>query len=240
MRRRRFLAALSGAATGLAGCAGRLGRSPPPSDKVLEDVTGADGNPSNICSREPRPGRIPAIVEPAFDTDWSGIGQTLRDGTTVVGLERAGEARAYPLTVLRFEIVNDRFDAPVLVTYCPLCSSGLTAIREVNGQATVFGNTSYTWQPPSGPGQAALDENRVFGLSGRGSTEPTNDPNLVMFDDATGSYWSQLLGQAICGPLTGETLPLIPSTVTTWSAWRDAHPETEVLLPPPHSGTMAA
>lgn len=237
MRRRRFLATLSALASGVAGCTGRF-QPAPESDKAIENVTGADGNPSNICAREPRPERIPAIVGPAFDTDWSGIGQTLRDGTTVVGLERSGEARAYPLTVLRFEIVNDHFDAPVLVTYCPLCSSGLTAIREVNGQATVFGNTSYTWQPPSGPGQTALDEDRVFGLSGRGSVEPTNDPNLVMFDGATGSYWSQLLGQAICGPLTGETLTLIPSTVTTWSAWREAHPDTEVLLPPPPSRTM--
>lgn len=112
----------------------------------FENVTGEVGSPADICSRDPRPGRVPAIVEPAFAPDWSGVaGGRLTDDTTVVGLERAGEARAYPLSVLPFEIVNDRFEAPVLVTYCPLCASGLTAIRKVDDEAAVFGNTSYTW-----------------------------------------------------------------------------------------------
>lgn len=237
MRRRGLLGSLAGVAGGLAGCLSRFG-PPPESDASIENVTGADGNPSGICSREPRPGRIPAIVEPAFAPDWSDIGEPLHEDATVVGLERAGEARAYPLTVLRFEIVNDTFDEPVLVSYCPLCSSGMTAIRKVGGRETIFGNTSFTWQPPSQPGDAAIQQDRVFGLSGRGGAQPTNDPNLVMFDGATGSYWSQLLAQAICGPRTGETLTLVPSTVTTWSDWREAHPETTVLLPPPQSRTM--
>jgi len=163
------------------------------------------------------------------------------DTAPIVGIERAGEARAYPLSTLRYEIVNDSFDVPVLVTYCPLCSSGLTAIRRVDGRETVFGNTSHTWTPPGAAGQAAIEEDRVFGISSRGrlpQTEPTNDPNLVMFDEQTGSYWSQLLAQAICGPETGQTLTLIPSTVTEWAAWRADHPETSVLLPPPESEVM--
>lgn len=239
MNRRRLLGAMGGLAGGLTGCLGNPVRPDAGGDVSIENVTGTDGSPGDICSREPRPGRIPAIVEPAFAPDWNGVdGGRLTADTTVVGLERAGEARAYPLNVLRFEIVNDRFDEPVLVTYCPLCSSGLTAIRKVDGQATVFGNTSYTWRPPSQPGRTAIEQGRVFGLSGRNVAEPTNDPNLVMFDAATGSYWSQLLAQAICGPRTGATLTLIPSTVTTWAAWLDAHPDTSVLLPPPHSRIM--
>lgn len=237
MHRRQLLGGLAGVAGGLAGCLGGVGPAPR-SDATIENVTGADGSPSGICERDPRPGRIPAIVEPAFASDWSGIGRDLSADATVVGLERAGEARAYPLTVLRFEIVNDRFEEPVLVTYCPLCSSGLTAIRRVAGEATVFGNTSFTWRAPAGPGQSALEQDRVFGVSRRGPDEATNDPNLVMFDTATGSFWSQLLAQAICGPRTGEALTLIPSTVTTWASWRDRHPDTTVLLPPPHSRTV--
>lgn len=241
MNRREALSVLAGGVVGsLAGCAGSAGSAADGGAGSDGTVTGADGSPSDICRREARPGRIPAIVEPAFAPDWSDIGQPggLTDATTVVGLERAGEARAYPITVLRLEIVNDAFDEPVLVTYCPLCSSGLTAIRRVDGQPTVFGNTSYTWRPPRDSGDAAIDEGRVFGLSRRGATNPTNDPNLVMFDTATGSYWSQLLGQAICGPQSGERLTLIPSTVTDWGTWREQHPETRVLLPPPASRTM--
>lgn len=239
MRRRELLAGLAGGSAGLAGCLGQL-RPPPAGDDIeLENVTGADGRPSDICERTPKPGRIPAIVDPAFAPNWDGIEPSLSDQETVVGLERAGDARAYPLSVLRLEIVNDHFAEPVLVTYCPLCASGLTAKRTVDGSETIFGNTSYTWQPPAEPGQAAIDDERVFGLGSRGGVDRRADPNLVMFDEATGSYWSQLLGQAICGPLTGETLTLIPSTVTTWDDWRAAHPGTSVLLPRPHSRTMA-
>jgi len=238
MRRRELLGSLVGSAGTLAGCVARPGQVGSGRDTTIDNVTGADGQPSNICSRDPLPERIPAIVEPAFAEDWSGIDQDLAQDATVVGIKRDGDGRAYPLSVLRFEIVNDRFQDPVMVTYCPLCSSGLAAIRTVDGRETVFGNTSYTWQPPRNPGRTAIENDRVFGLSYRGQAEPRNEDNLVMFDEATGSYWSQLLAQAICGPLTGSRLQLIPSTVTTWSVWRSAHEETTVLLPPPHSRTM--
>lgn len=52
---------------------------------------------------------------------------------------------------------------------------------------------------------------------------------LVMYDRETDTLWSQFLGRAVRGPLTGT--PLIPSgvTLTTWETWRDAHPDTRVL-----------
>jgi hypothetical protein len=53
--------------------------------------------------------------------------------------------------------------------------------------------------------------------------------SLVMFDRATRSLWSQLLGRAVAGPLTGRSLEVIPSEVTTWRAWRERHPGTRVL-----------
>ena len=56
-----------------------------------------------------------------------------------------------------------------------------------------------------------------------------------MYDHLTESYWSQLVGQAICGPQRGERLRIRPFEVTTWGEWRDANPDTEVLLPPPES-----
>lgn len=245
MNRRRLLTALAGGVGGgLAGCTSSESAVEPVTDgSGPNPITGADGRPADICQREPKPGRIPAIVEPSFAPDWSGIDRRsgLDDGTPVIGIQRDGDARAYPVSVLLFEIVNDTFDVPVLVTYCPLCSSGLTAIRRVAGRETTFENTSYTWRPPLPAGQDAIDEGRVFGFSFRDPSTgptPTNDPNLVMFDRATGSYWSQLLGQAICGPLTGERLTLVPSTVTDWRSWRERHPDTTVLLPPPHSRTV--
>jgi len=59
--------------------------------------------------------------------------------------------------------------------------------------------------------------------------------DLVMYDGRTGSYWSQLLAQAICGPQRKRRLSIRPSTVTTLGEWRGEHPDTDVLLPPPAS-----
>lgn len=248
MNRRRYLSwSLGVGISGLVGCAGSLDRAvqptqtESPSDLMnSSDITGADGTPTGICNSKPRPGRIPAIVDPAFGPNWDDVDQSsLTDSAPVIGIKRAGEARAYPVGLLASaEIVNDNFDIPVLVTYCPLCVSGLTAERRVNGQKAVFQNTSLTWKPPDALGQRAINEGRVFGISyrdGQTHTTATNDPNLVMFDEPTGSYWSQLLAQAICGPLTGESLSLIPSEATDWETWRNEHPETSVLLPPPVS-----
>jgi hypothetical protein len=52
---------------------------------------------------------------------------------------------------------------------------------------------------------------------------------MTWWDHGTGSIWSQPLGEAILGPLRGERLELLPSTLTTWGAWRVAHPATVAL-----------
>ena len=169
---------------------------------------------------------IPAIVDPVFEADWSGLSVTfvdryggqqtveprLESEDPVIGVARGGAARAYPFRVLNWhEIVNDEFGGPLLVTYCPLCRSAVTAERRVGGEETQFG---------------------VSGLLYRNA--------LVMYDEATDSLWSQLAAQAIQGPMTGETLNLEQVTVTTWGAWQDDHPGTVVLRPPPESGTISS
>ncbi len=55
---------------------------------------------------------------------------------------------------------------------------------------------------------------------------------MTWWDHDTGSVWSQPIGEAILGPRTGERLELYPSTLTTWQAWRDEHPETLALNVP--------
>lgn len=145
----------------------------------------------------------------------------LPDDAIVVGLT-AGDgaderARAYPLDVLRdHETVNDRFCGPALVTYCPLCRSGLVATRRVDGAATRFQVTGLLWKSSGPYGALSRQEDRVFGADADGETEAARNGNLVMLDDATGSYWSQFLGRAICGPVEGTTLEIRPSTVATW------------------------
>ncbi len=64
----------------------------------------------------------------------------------------------------------------------------------------------------------------TFGVSGKLIMN-----GLVMYDDETDTLWSQVLGEAVRGPLNGTVLEVIPSTQTTWATWRKLHPDTLVL-----------
>jgi hypothetical protein len=52
---------------------------------------------------------------------------------------------------------------------------------------------------------------------------------LVMYDRQTGSLWSQLLGEAVEGPLKGTSLAFEPSWQTTWEEWKTRYPDTLAL-----------
>ena len=51
-----------------------------------------------------------------------------------------------------------------------------------------------------------------------------------MVDSETNSLWSHLLGEAKQGELEGQVLESVPSHMTDWKTWREAHPETSVLM----------
>ena len=67
-------------------------------------------------------------------------------------------------------------------------------------------------------------EETTFGVSGKLIRNV-----LVMYDRATGSLWSQLLGKAVEGPLKGKELEYLPSWQTTWADWKARYPETLAL-----------
>lgn len=260
MDRRAFLAGLCGAsASGLAGCAvGAPGTTAADDSRRNGTVSDPDaplgsfGFPETICSEPAQedPG-IYAITEPAFAADWRDreIDERYRSGSpgglgadqTVIGLETTETARAYPISVLWVhEVVNDSIGGvPVLVTYCSLCRSGMVARRRVDGERTTFRVSGLLWRAPGVREGASEAEGRVFGARRTGGEELSvrSSGNVVIVDDATGSYWSQILARAICGPKEGTTLSQFPATVTTWEDWRTTHPETTVLLPAPYSGT---
>ncbi len=145
--------------------------------------------------------RIAPIYEPRYVA--ADGGDWLDEDDLVLGYESKTEgAFAYPFRILNFhEIVNDVIDGtPILISYCPLCASAIVYSRVTQSDALLFGNTS------------ALYES-----------------DLVMYDHQTGSYWFQVLGEAIVGPLTGARLEVFPSTTTTWGQWRELHPDTKVL-----------
>ena len=68
------------------------------------------------------------------------------------------------------------------------------------------------------------DRELTFGVSGM-----LYKANVLMYDRQTESLWSQVRREAVAGPLTGEELEALPSTLTTWDKWRKKYPNTEVL-----------
>lgn len=59
---------------------------------------------------------------------------------------------------------------------------------------------------------------------------------FLLYDRQTGSWWNQILGRAVRGPLEGRSLHKRPSTLTTWGRWRALHPETTVFFDPRLAG----
>ncbi len=186
---------------------------PPP--KVDKTIAGVDLD--NVVFDTFRGGFIPLsvatdsaieglrdVLQPIYEPVYvaAGRGEWLRDEDLVVGYASQSGAYAYPIKMLNYhEIVNDVIDGvPVLVSYCPLCASGVVYSRDLDGRVLLFGNTS------------ALYES-----------------DMVMYDHETGSYWFQVLGEAIVGPLTGKRLEMLPATNVTWGEWKRLHPETQIL-----------
>ncbi|MBI4010209.1 MAG: DUF3179 domain-containing protein [Candidatus Aenigmarchaeota archaeon] len=175
--------------------------------KTLSDGTKYLVHPNLILSGGPPKGGIgvdrgiPAIINPKFENvdqaTW------LSDNDLIFGIIVDDIARAYPKQILVYhEIANDRInDKPLLVTYCPLCGTGIAFERKL----------------PTG-------EESNFGTSGK-----LYNSNLVMYDDKTDTYWTQVGGKAIVGELTGAKLKQIPIDTMLWKDWKKLHPNTQVL-----------
>ena len=87
----------------------------------------------------PRRDCIPSIDQPKFlkveQVDF------LSDEDLIIAISSGEESRAYPISILVWhELVNDVFaGTPVVVSYCPLCGSGLVFERMLDGAAVEFG-----------------------------------------------------------------------------------------------------
>jgi hypothetical protein len=129
----------------------------------------------------------------------------VRDEESVLGVVLENEARAYPIESVKFinnEILNDELGGhPLAITWCSRCQSGVAFDREVDHRHLTFAVSGMLW----------------------------ND-NMVMYDVETGSLWSQLIGEAMSGPLKGVRLKSHPAIVTDWKTWRASHPATTVAL----------
>jgi hypothetical protein len=60
-----------------------------------------------------------------------------------------------------------------------------------------------------------------------------NNQNFIMRDEETGSWWQQVSGEAILGPLKGKRLAHVPQDELTFAVWRREHARGRVLRPQP-------
>jgi hypothetical protein len=56
-----------------------------------------------------------------------------------------------------------------------------------------------------------------------------NNQNFIMRDEQTGTYWQQISGRAVSGPLAGQSLKLVPSDELTLALWKSEQPQGIVL-----------
>lgn len=171
---------------------------------------------------------IPAIDDPKFNTvEKADFYMEVED--LGIGIEHKGEARFYPFSILVWhEIANDKIQGtPLLVTYCPLCQTGIVFLREVDGKETEFGVSGMLWQ------SNLLMYNRAPETSAEaGWTEELREAGLARLPghfNKGESLWSQVLGEAVVGEHTGKRLAIVPSDVVRYGDWKKAHPETMVL-----------
>src|SRR3989338_7690181 len=156
-------------------------------DEIFDGGVGKDG--------------IPSIDNPKFiSTDEADM---FLDGESLgLGFSWKGESRFYPFQIMVWhEIVNDQIQGdPMLVTYCPLCQTGIVFDPKVDGKALTFGVSGKLWRS-----------------------------NLLMYDRESGSLWSQVLGEAVVGPQTGKKLKVLAFDVIYYGNWKKAHPDTKLL-----------
>ena len=123
----------------------------------------------------------------------------------VIAVERSGDSRAYPIELIghHHQVLDTIGGEAVMITYCTVCRTGRAYIPVVNGQPETL---------------------RLVGM---------DHYNALFEDGRTGSWWRQVNGECIAGPLKGSLLPEVPSVQLTRAEFARLHPDGLVLRPDP-------
>lgn len=119
----------------------------------------------------------------------------------VLGIERNGQAKAYPIQFLGYhhQVRDTVGGEPVMVTYCTVCRTGRVYSPKVEGKNETF---------------------RLVGM----------DHFNAMFEDVTTkTWWRQVTGEAVAGPLKGAQLPEIHATQTALREWLRLYPNSLIM-----------
>ena len=168
---------------------------------VFSNLTGGWLIPqSEVHDGGPGKDGIPALINP--EAVPASEATFMDGGELVVGVRVGNQVRAYPHSILDWhEIINDTIQGTSFaITYCPLTGTGIGWSRVLSGGATTFG---------------------VSGL--------LYNSNLILYDRATDSNWSQMQGRSINGEHIGEDIETVQVIETTWNTWKTLFPQTEVV-----------
>ncbi len=150
-------------------------------------------------------GSFPSLDFPKFIDKGLGL-NSFYAKEPVIAIEIDGKAKAYSLNILTMhEISNDTLSGvPILVTYCPLCNSGIVYHRklEFNGKENLM----------------------EFEPSGM-----LRNSDMVMLDRNTETLWQQLMGVAIVGELDKKELDIIPSLIISVEEFFTRYPQGEIM-----------
>lgn len=123
----------------------------------------------------------------------------LSDEELVVGLQRGGRSRAYPLRVLGdHRVINDDLAGPVAITWDVDAGMARALVPQVGSQRLTLRFQGW-----------------YLGV-------------MVLRDVETGSLWSPLTGYCLAGVHRGAQLTSVPLFVGAWADWRLRSPQTEV------------
>ena len=230
MTRRSVLTSVSAAAAlGLAGCLDSDGGGSvdPSTIEVVGEGT------LNTSATAPLPVPEPPDIEgaPPVTTDRPGLAydlETLEDAAVSGGVSQDG---------------IPSIDTPVFVEAgdADIDPDSIVFGVELDGTARAYPQSILVWHeivndrigdysiavtycPLTGTAQGFERGDAAFGVSGM-----LVNSNLIMYDRTTDSWYPQVLGTGITGPMAGLQLREFRVLWTTWERWRSRYPETELL-----------
>lgn len=121
----------------------------------------------------------------------------------IIGVEQNGEAKAYPIEIIGYhhQVQDTIGGTPVLITYCTVCRTGRAFSPFVQNKFQNF---------------------RLVGM---------DHFNAMFEDETTKSWWRQVNGEAVAGPLKGNYLQEVFTQQMTLAGWISLHPNTLILQP---------
>jgi hypothetical protein len=143
------------------------------------------------------------FLQPKHKVFLDSAANKVLDKQLVLGVAVGNESKAYPIEIIGYhhQVRDEVGGEKIMVTYCTVCRTGRVFKPFVNGKEETF---------------------RLVGM----------DHFNAMFEDKnTKSWWRQVNGEAIVGPLKGKVLEEIPSQQMTLAEWINQHPATKILQP---------